>query len=157
MIPRVLIALACSVFVLFIYIEYVQPLRRTITSSDAFPGSIAATVIESSLLQSKEKIAATVQVITEYDGRQYIRLSNITRVQEFPACSDLKVYITNTLSIEGAVHIGSFNITAGAVNYKIADTVRVSDYTHLLLWCPTLRTVYGYAEIIDPKNTTILR
>jgi hypothetical protein len=156
MIPRILILLACSVFIFFIYVEYGAPLRRTITSSDVFPGSIAATVIESPLLQTKENIAANVQVITEYDGRQYVRLANITRKQEFPACSDLKVYITNTLSIDDAVHIGSFNITAGAINYKISEKVRVSDYTHLLLWCPSVRAMYGVAEIIDLKNTTIL-
>jgi hypothetical protein len=158
MIRNILLLLSFSIFAFFGYTLFVEPLKTQVVQNDPFPGSIASVIVsDNSFIETKEQIQGGVQLIQEPTGEEYIRFYNIKRKKSFPGCSDLQILLTNTLSPQGATNIGSFEITTGDVNYVVPDAALDEKYTHVILWCKSLRTSYGIAEIYDKSRVSIIK
>jgi hypothetical protein len=158
MIRNGLLLISFCVFVLYGYVSFVEPLRLKIVGSDAYPGSIASVVVsENELMDTKESMRGTVQVIQEPTGEEYIRFYNFTRKKTFPGCRDVRLMLTNTFSREGALDIGGFNITSGEVNYTVPNNALNGEYTHAMIWCQSFRTSYGIVEIFNKEKISIIK
>jgi hypothetical protein len=158
MIRDALLLLALSIFLLFGYIAFVEPLRTQIEGSNGFPGSIASNILsDNSFIETKEGIQGSIQFIQEPTGEEYVRFYNLKRKKSFPGCRDLRVLLTNTFTPEGATDIGNFVITAGDVNYTVPTIAQGERYTHVMLWCKSFRTSYGIAEIYDKSKISIIK
>lgn len=88
--------------------------------------------------------SGTVRVVA--DGvDSYLRYENFKTING----PDLFVYLANDLDAKDFVNLGELKATEGNVNYKIPDTINVSDYKYVMVWCKAFGVLFNYADISD--------
>ncbi len=157
MIRSILILASASVFTLFGYVSYVEPLGQYASRNDSFPGNIDSNIlVDTAFSETKENIEGGIQIIRNKDGDEYVRLYNIKRKPSFPACKEIRTVLSQNITNEGALDLGVFDIVSGDVNYKLPPGKATNQFLYLVLWCKSNKSSYGSALIIDKDKIKIL-
>jgi hypothetical protein len=58
---------------------------------------------------------------------------------------DLRIYLSNDLSADDIVDLGSIRATEGNVNYEIPAGTDLAKYKNAMIWCRTFGVLFSYA------------
>lgn len=92
---------------------------------------------------SFHQAAGTVQVVG-VDGKKYVRFEENFSVTNGP---DLYVYFGKDGKPDLNVSLGRLKGNQGSQNYEIPDTVSLSDYNQVWVWCRAFSVPFGSASI----------
>lgn len=125
-------------------------------SGISFPAANAEMVASAALpsgelIKKKKRLKGSWEIV-ERDGSLYVVFGEDFRAARGP---DLKVFLSPTAfadvngknAIRGSVNLGLLKSTRGAQEYKIPDTVKLSDYKTVLVHCEAYEVLWGGADL----------
>lgn len=75
--------------------------------------------------------------------------SKVLRFEDFftPNGPQLKIYLSTSTDLAGAIDLGEVRATEGNVNYALESGIDTKKYNHVLIWCEPFRVLFGYAVL----------
>ena len=82
-------------------------------------------------------------ILTLEDGSRYLRFENFKSTNG----PDLYVYLATDDKATDFVNLGRLKANMGNQNYEIPESVDLSNYDNVLIWCKAFSVLFGSAEL----------
>lgn len=60
---------------------------------------------------------------------------------------DLKVYLSTNTSTSDYISLGDLKANSGDFSYTIGNTINVTTYNHVLIWCEDFSVLFGHGVL----------
>ncbi len=119
----------------------------------------SVTVAAGTFVAAEKPTAGTARIISE-SGRRYLELDAAFSTSEQgpdlhvlldPSAQPPKSYSSST----GVVNLGKLTSYSGSQRYAIPDSVQISDFNSVVIWCQTANATFGYAPLQPAQNALI--
>lgn len=127
----------------------ISPIFQTTEVYEALPqGMDAADVAkqkEARVVGTTGHPASGTVRILQGERVSYVRYENFKTING----PDIFVYLAKDLDAKEFVNIGRVRATEGDINYEIPETIDVSEYRYVLVWCRAFGVLFNYADFSD--------
>ena len=144
-----------STFIIFLasWLQFVTPIKKTISINDSYPGTISSEIITTNKIypQGRQDIEGDFLLIKDGEDT-YVRIENFKYKPKIPACANIQVVLSDDLSANYNLVLGDLKGTEGSMNYILPKKEDYKDYAYLMIWCKSFRTDYGHGDLIEKIN-----
>lgn len=117
--------------------------NTVVVKSERMPKTTTIQIMAQGDFQRRAHDVKGKAFLIENNGETTLRFENFETING----PDVRIYLSNGLSIDGAIDLGEMLATKGNVNYKVSTTVDPSKYSYVLVWCRAFNVLFSYAQL----------
>ena len=134
-------------------------IRSTEQASVQMVQTQSMAIVSGTFVAGEAPTTGTARIVTE-DGHRYLELDAAFSTSNMGP--DLHVLLDSNQqppqsydNLGGAINLGSLHNFSGAQRYPIPDSIDLSNFSSVVVWCRMANATFGYAPLNPINNASI--